>query len=251
MPAGPTMDTMEAMSVRRGSALVVLCGLTLGAGVGCGGRELSKPDGSAGMAGAAGMMGSAGVAGHEECTSDRDCPPIECLVAHCPEALCARGADGLRRCTSRTHPPIPPCPAGDASCCRSDEECPAMQSCLSASGGILQCGGIPSIGNGCTADRCRSDSDCTEMPNGACTATYPRVCGYGPCRTNADCTQGPGGVCVVDLINGPCVVPLVFCRYSNDPCRTDADCPGSPAKICAPGPGLAGARCAEKPAPPP
>jgi hypothetical protein len=60
------MDTMEAMCVRRGSALVFLRRLTLGAGIGCGGRALSKPDGSAGMAGAAGMMGSAGAAGHDE-----------------------------------------------------------------------------------------------------------------------------------------------------------------------------------------
>jgi hypothetical protein len=238
------------MSVRRGVGFAFLCGLTFAGGIGCGGRELSKADGGASTTDAAGMMGADGGQVRDECSSDSDCPSIDCLVAPCPQALCARGDDGLRHCTSRTHPPIPPCPADDIGCCHSDDECPAMQSCLPNFGGILMCSGIRPIGNGCAADRCRSDADCTQTPNGACTATYPRVCGYGPCRINADCTEGPGGVCALDLINGPCVVPDVFCRYSNDPCRTDADCLGPPTKICAPGPGLSGTRCVDKPGPP-
>ncbi|HET6282197.1 MAG TPA: hypothetical protein VFH73_14630, partial [Polyangia bacterium] len=63
-----------------------------------------------------------------------------------------------------------------------------------------------------------------------------------------------GGVCVIGFVTtignaGPCVIPIVFCRYPNDPCRTGADCAGFPAKVCLPNGRPSGPSCVDNPFP--
>jgi hypothetical protein len=117
------------------------------------------------------------------------------------------------------------------------------------------CGGpAPLPGNTCRYDTCTADSDCTTMPNGFCSAGFPRACVYAPCRTNADCTRGPGGRCALATLNsGYCPRPVALCRYDNDPCRSDSDCKGASINglVCAPRADLHGTMCVDRGSPPP
>jgi len=67
-------------------------------------------------------------------------------------------------------------------------------------------------------DTCASDADCTEQPNGYCSARggfdSPSACGcvYG-CTTDEDCAGG--GFC-------RCADPVGYCETAS--CRTNADC---------------------------
>ena len=198
----------------------------------------------------AGATGSDGAGAHDTCSSNTDCSALACATSPCPEAICARLDDGFHHCTSRTHASPSACPDDDPTCCAGDVDCADGLACLQAARLPGVCVGIPPAGNVCVADECQSDADCTAKPNGACTASYPRKCAYGPCGTNADCTANPGGVCLVGLssVVATCLFPVVFCHYANDPCRTDADCPAG--KVCAPGAGLTGTTCVDQISPP-
>ena len=117
------------------------------------------------------------------------------------------------------------------------------------------CGGPPPLpGNFCRYDECTSDTDCTAMPNGFCTAGYPRACRYGPCRTSVDCNRAPGGTCVLAASNaGYCPRLAVYCRYPTDPCRTDADCKGASLNglVCNAKADGHGTMCVDRGPPPP
>jgi hypothetical protein len=223
---------------------------TAGAG---GGGTAGAGGGTAGAGGAAG--GSAGTAGGADaCHKDADCPPIQCLVAPCPENLCVLGGDGWHHCTLRAHYTLDSCtnnPTG-SPCCKSDADCTAKPHGICVPFSVGYCGGVaPPPINNCRYDTCQSDADCTAMPNGVCTAGYPRGCGYGPCRKNADCTKGPGGVCVLESVGGYCPYDAIFCRYSADPCRSNADCKGNALAACVPKADAQGTMCMTQPPPPP
>jgi hypothetical protein len=190
--------------------------LVLAALAGCGGSAaLTK--GSAANAGTPTAAPAPPAQGRDECAHDRDCPPIECLVAPCPPAICALGDDGLLHCGPLERAPGPPCtPVGGRN-------------------------------------ECEGDDDCTQQPRGVCGPRAPRRCLYGPCRTNADCTRAPGGTCVLDEVGAYCPEPKVFCRYPGDPCRQDSDCKGASrfGLVCVPNDDLQGQICKDRGPPPP
>jgi hypothetical protein len=182
-------------------------------------------DGSAGRGGSR-IDGAGG-----PCVVDQDCPPLPCLSSPCPESVCAMG-EGAHQCVMRQHPPIAPCPPGDAGpfCCTSDAQCTDQPrgSCIpySYSPWCTQSLHIPPPlpGNRCVYDACAADSDCSTEPNGFCSPDFPRHCVYGPCGTNADCNRRAGGKCVLARVCEWGSYRDAFCRYADDPCSTNADC---------------------------
>jgi hypothetical protein len=140
--------TPNALGARRRTQRAWLISVASGMLVGCSNPPLPVADGDGGamgasqggiamtggamgaFAGASGAAGAAGLAGHNTCGSNADCPPIACASAPCSQAVCGRGDDGFRHCTSRKHPPIASCMADQADCCANDADCPSGQACL-------------------------------------------------------------------------------------------------------------------------
>jgi hypothetical protein len=215
-----------------------------------------KLGGAAGGAdGGTGGAAGAGDAGRDDCLTDADCPPVRCVTAPCPDALCALGIDGFHHCQFRAHPALDSCqgsPVG-LGCCSSDAECTTQPHGMCVPLSLGYCGGPPIAPiNRCRYDECQADADCKAMPNGVCTAGYPRVCDYGPCRKNADCNQGPGGTCVLAPVGLFCPSMTVFCLYADDPCTQNSDCKGTSTfgKACVPNPNLHGTICQNQGPPP-
>jgi hypothetical protein len=244
-------------------ASLVLYAMFVGAAA-CGGATSTGGDaaaGTTGAAGAAGTTGGAGTggaagAGQDECATDSDCPPIQCLVQPCPESICTPGRDGSRSCVSRAHPALETCPADVTQpCCASDAACTERPHGMCVPFSVGYCGGpAPPRINQCRYDDCQGDADCSAMPNGICVNGYPRSCVYGPCRRNADCTKGAGGTCAVAAVGGFCPHTAVYCHYASDPCRSDGDCKGGTSpfgQVCVPKADLQGTRCMDQPPPPP
>jgi hypothetical protein len=226
-----------------------------GSGDAAGSTGSAGATGTGGTTGSAGVTGAAGVAGHDDCRKDSDCPPIACLVAPCPDSLCALGGDGFHHCQVRLHPTLTACggnPTG-MDCCGSDAACTQQPHGMCVPFTTGYCGGpAPPPINECRYDQCQADGDCTAKPNGVCTTGYPRVCAYGPCRKNADCNKGPGGTCVLASVGSFCPSEAVFCRYPTDPCRQNADCKGtSPyGQVCVPNADGQGTVCRDQSPPP-
>jgi hypothetical protein len=216
--------------------------------------------GTAGVGGAAGTGGSTFDGGRVPCVVDQDCPPVACPAPPCPEPLCVMG-EGVHRCVTRVHPPYGSCAGYPDSgvCCTDDAQCTgqARGYCIPYSYGPSCVQNLqippPPPGNRCLYDACTSDLDCTDRPNGLCTADFPRTCLYGPCRTNDDCNRRAGGKCVLGVACEWFVTRVAFCRYADDPCRTSADCiPDSAGTMtCVPNDDLHGTRCKNLGPPPP
>jgi hypothetical protein len=227
-------------------------GASAGGGAGNAGGSAGNAGGSAGSE--AGTGGSGGIPA-DECDSNEDCPPNECLVPPCPELVCALGSQGYRVCQTRDPLPVGNCsePTGEP-CCESSEDCQdaAGGHCVPFSLGY--CGGpAPPDTSTCRYDTCDSDSDCSAGENGVCLLDYPRTCNYGPCNDSADCTEGAGGRCVMTRAGQPCPELVVYCQYDDDACDSDDDCPTANGmrQVCEPDADGHGRRCAPWQPPPP
>ena len=230
---------------------------TGGAGASAGGSA-GNAGGSAGNAG--GSAGNAGTGGSggipaDECDSDEDCPPNECLVPPCPELVCALGSQGYRVCQTRDPLPVGTCsePTGEP-CCESSEDCQDAPAGHCVPFSLGYCGGpAPPDTSTCRYDTCDSDSDCTAGEHGVCLLDYPRTCTYGPCNESADCTEGAGGRCVMTRAGQPCPELVVYCQYDDDPCDSDDDCPplNGRRQVGEPDADGHGRRCAPWQPPPP
>lgn len=231
------------------------------------GEDDSESGGAAGASASGGAGNAGGTAGSDagtggsgsvpadECDSNEDCPPTECLVPPCPEVVCALGSQGHRVCQARDPLPVGNCsePTGEPCCSSSDDcqEAPGGQ-CVPFSLGY--CGGpAPPDTSTCRYDSCDSDSDCTAGEHGVCLVDYPRTCNYGPCSRSADCTEGAGGRCVMTRAGQPCPELVVFCTYDDDPCDSDDDCAEANGmrQVCEPDSDGHGRRCAPWQPPPP
>jgi hypothetical protein len=222
---------------------------------GSGGASAGGGAGNAGgSAGNAGTGGSGGIPA-DECDSDEDCPPNECLVPPCPELVCALGSQGYRVCQTRDPLPVGTCsePTGEP-CCESSEDCQDAPAGHCVPFSLGYCGGpAPPDTSTCRYDTCDSDSDCSAGEHGVCLLDYPRTCNYGPCNESADCTEGAGGRCVMTRAGQPCPELVVYCQYDDDPCDSDDDCPTANGmrQVCEPDADGHGRRCAPWQPPPP
>ncbi len=150
----------------------------------------------------------------EACEIGFSCPPINCLVAPCPQMRCDAASCSCVACPAVTPPA---CPGGvlfpqigpDANGCQRPPVC-----CAGAAGGG-QCTTNMSCTNGvCVVDSCICAQQCPAVTPPACPGGVlfpqigpdangcqrPPVCcagaaGGGQCTTNMSCTNG---VCVVD-----------------------------------------------------
>ena len=240
------------------------------AGSGTGGMAggVSGSGGAAGASGGGGAVNAGGATGGsdagsggsggipaDECDSNEDCPPIECLVPPCPEPVCALDSQGYRVCQTRDPLPVGnSCEPSGESCCENSDDCenaPGGQ-CVPFSFGY--CGGpAPPDISTCRYDTCDSDADCTAGEHGVCLLDYPRTCNYGPCNESADCTEGTGGRCVMRAAGQPCPDLVVVCLYDDDPCDSDGDCPlvQEVRQVCEPDSDGHGRRCVPWQPPPP
>jgi hypothetical protein len=206
-----------AFGVGIGVAMIAGCGSTVVTGSGGSGGGTTSSSTGMGTSSA-----STGGGVHGDCMTNADCGSGMC-VPITPGGYLICVDDPMQATT---------CPMGSTCCTASD--CTPNGGCYEAMD-LQFCGGAQLGGNGCAADACQKDSDCTtQFGPGLCTPSGAfglpkRQCLAGFCRTDADCNAKPGGACMLVGENPCCSHDQpngLGCVYPGD-CVKNADCGGT------------------------
>jgi hypothetical protein len=137
----------------------------------------------------------------QSCTFDADCPPIQCLIAPCPAAVCTDGTCGIEE-----NPPSPECVM--------DSDCPP-----------ISCFTTPCEQHVCNEGLCGPPST-----RGVDQVESGIPCGPTICTNGEPCCNESCGYCGQLCTEEFCMPEgddVNFIKPSNDTfvCKTDTDCP--------------------------